>query len=79
MLKRLNRDYKQSLDDIEKEFSNCHVLVLLDSIEDDEGHLIAISTSSDTSNDLYQILSEYSPNTPIYRGGTYSDGISVNI
>lgn len=48
----LNRDYKQTEDEIEKEFPDCRYVMKLDGPMDKSGYLLALSDSIATHSDL---------------------------
>ncbi len=79
MLKRLNRDYKQSAEEIEQEFVNCKYLVLMDNCTEEKGYLIAISTDSSSFDALFSITNEYPKGTVFLKGGIYEDGMATGI
>lgn len=79
MLKRLNRDYKQSFEAVDAEFPGCHYIMLLDDIHDMEGFLLAVSEEPDTNSELCSIRLEYPVGTPMHIGGIYKNAAAIGV
>ena len=71
MFKVLNRDYKQTIEEIEREFPNSHYLVKQDKPMAGEGYLLAVSTNRDSFDDLMNHLEAIYGGFPILSGGFY--------
>lgn len=72
MLKILERDYKQSICDILKEFPNSRFVMRVDELLDDEGYLMAVSTSQESAEELGDYLADHRHLGFLSVGGCYS-------
>lgn len=59
MLKILERDYKQHVGDILKEFPNTQFVMKVDKLLDREGYLMAVSTEPESSKELGHYLASH--------------------
>lgn len=56
MLRIINRDYEQTLEEMEKEFPNCKILAKMNDTRSNTGFLLALSDSIDSDNELTEYL-----------------------
>lgn len=79
MLQVLNRDYKQTINEIDSEFPNNRYAIRMDSFEDNSGCVLVISTSKDSDKEFTDFVRKNSKSMNIIVGGVYSAGDSYSI
>ncbi len=79
MLKILNRTELQNIDDVEKEFPGCHILMNMQDAESDYGYLIAVSEEHETHAAMCDLGSKYPKGTIFYIGGLYERSGAIGV
>lgn len=79
MLRVLNRDYKQSFNEALDEFPDCHFLMTLDNIMDEEGYIVAVSEEPQTCRDMCNLRTTFPEGTLFFLGGTYKHVAAIGI
>ncbi len=77
MLKVLERNYKQTMESALKEFPDSVVVVSMENIKDDDGYVLAVSTSVDSQKDLSKYLDTLPSDIELYTSGFYPDGDNI--
>lgn len=75
MLKVLERNYKQSSEEVEAEFPNCKYVMRVDSVHDDAGYLLSVSTAMDSDIEFWEYCRELSKEIIPFFGGEYGKWI----
>ncbi len=74
MLKVLERKYKQTMKSALLEFPNSVIVMSMENIKDDDGYVLAVSTSVDSQKDLSKYLDTLPSDIELYISGFYSEG-----
>ncbi len=59
------------------EFPNSVIAMSIDNIDDEEGFILAISTSIDSQDELSNYLKTLPDDIIVYKGGLYSEGDNI--
>lgn len=79
MLKILNRDYVQTIDEIHDEFPNCHYLIDATDILGNCGKLIAVSEEPETDDQLCALGAQLADSIHVWFAGYYGCGGALGV
>lgn len=79
MLRILERGYKQSSIDIRNEFPNSEFVMRVDDLLDEEGYLLAVSTSRDSADEFSEYLRSHRYMKYLYTGGFYERSVGYGL
>ena len=79
MLNVLNRDYKQSIESIRREFPNSRYVVRVDELLDESGYLLAISSDKSSFVELGDYIESVSQVNYLRVGGEYAEEVGFGV
>lgn len=79
MFEILERDYKQNIVDIDKEFPNSRYIVRVDELLDESGYLLAVSTSRDSEKEFGEYLGSRRGTKYLHIGGFYERSVGFGL
>ncbi|MDE5824700.1 MAG: hypothetical protein K2H91_08475 [Lachnospiraceae bacterium] len=80
MLKMLNQTDTRSFNSVRKEYPYSRILMKINTLDDCEGQLLAVSDSVESDDDLCEMLHEYLDNNMLcVIVGSYVQGGSQNV